>query len=75
MLDTYDLYELDLVAIGANSAIGEDAVITAAFVAPPGFADEGGLRLACMGAYLSSCIPPPIPVLHFIQLVPLLFHY
>lgn len=42
ILDTYQLMDPDLISIGAGTTLAENVVVSAAFVAPAGFADKGG---------------------------------
>lgn len=44
IIDTWKIFETDLIAIGNHSVIGVDSSISAAFLVPEGFLDKGKHR-------------------------------
>lgn len=44
VIDSNNINELDLISIGHNVLVAEDAFVSAATIVPPGFVDENGAR-------------------------------
>jgi len=58
VIDTWHIYEPDLIAIGNNTTVDELAFITAAMVVPPGVVDNGKpwSRIRCCRFYSIVCL-------------------
>jgi hypothetical protein len=58
VIDTNNINEPDLISIGHNVLVAEDAFVSAATIVPPGFVDENGElgRVAWCGFGVFGCL-------------------